>query len=449
MVIRHRRVGVTILLALVSSMLFPTPHLFGQQQKGESESRSKQRPKTENAKTAEPADSSKPGDEQEPQGATSGGLKKWVQDRYRTMSAAGSRERGITYAAGTVEPGSGVAAGIGYKDLNAFSPGLGFEAGGMLSLRRYQEYAGAIGWLRDRSSTLELDTADGRVGSLFNASSKKEAGSSAYLDVRYRDFPQHIYNGVGLASTKDDRTDYSLSGVSIDGVLQRQFTRTLGLSLRGGLLDLRVGKGTNPSLVNFEDRFNEASIPGALTQPLYLTIGAGFVRDTRTQPAAPEGGTMVGVAVRRFDSRNADDFTRTTVEARGYLRPGTPRGVVALRALLSADFTDSGGQTPFYLQQSLGGGDTVRGFKSYRFQDQALYVLSAEYRWRLHRFIEIASFVDAGNVAPRVRSLTLHSLKVAPGVAIRARTDHATLFRLEWATSSEGYRFVFGAGPAF
>jgi len=120
-----------------------------------------------------------------------------------------------------------------------------------------------------------------------------------------------------------------------------------------------------------------------------------------------------------------------------------------VRALLSSDFTDSGRQTPFYLQQSLGGGDTIRGLPSYRFPDQALYVLTAEYRWRAHRYVEVAPFVDVGNAARALSRLTFDSLKVGPGVAVRLRTDHRTLARLEWATSSEGYRIVVGTGPSF
>jgi outer membrane protein assembly factor BamA len=203
--------------------------------------------------------------------------------------------------------------------------------------------------------------------------------------------------------------------------------------------------------VNFEERFSPAAIAGALDQPLYVTLGAGLVRDTRRQPAAPENGTLVGIALRRFESGGVvdRDFTRLTFDLRGYAKPVTSRGVVALRGLLSSDFTDSGKPTPFYLQPSLGGGDTIRGLRSYRFQDQALYVLTAEYRWRAHRYVEIAPFIDAGNVAPRLSQLTFHSLKVGPGIAVRARTTRSTLARLEWAISSEGYRIVVGVGPAF
>ena len=379
------------------------------------------------------------------------GFRSWIEQRARSFESKSDRERGVTVSFGTVTPGSGLAGGIGYKHFNAFGPGLGYEVGGMVSFRRYQEYSAAFGRLNARSSTVELDTADRRVGALFNDSSSKEPGSALYVEARYRDYPQSVYYGEGISSLRANRADYSLSGISIEGVWQRQFNSSIGLSVRGGVLDLRVGSGTNATLVNFEERFATATIPGALQQPRFVTVGAGLVRDTRQQPGAPDGGTFVGIAVRRFVDGSAPDldFSRVTFDARAYATPMTSRGVLAMRALLSSDFTDSGGKTPFYLQQSLGGGDTVRGLPSYRFQDQALYVLTAEYRWRLHRHVEITPFVDIGNTAPAVSHLTLRSLKVGPGVAVSVRTNRRTLARLEWATSSEGYRIVASTGPAF
>jgi hypothetical protein len=51
-------------------------------------------------------------------------------------------------------------------------------------------------------------------------------------------------------------------------------------------------------------------------------------------------------------------FTRVTFDARGYRRLLSERGVLAVRGLVSTDLTGDNGATPFYLQQSLGGGET-------------------------------------------------------------------------------------------
>lgn len=387
-----------------------------------------------------------------PREQASAGIKRWIERRVRSLEdSTGDRERGVSVTAGSVISGSGFAGGLGYKHLNAFPRGIGFQVDGRVSFRRYHEYAAAIGFLNARSSTVELDTADRRPGSLFNDTTLKRPGSALYVEARYRHYPQHVYYGSGIASRVDNRADYSLSGVSVEGVWQRQFNPTIGMSVRGGLLDLDVGSGTNSTLVNFENRFDAAAISGGVSQPRFFTLGTALVRDTRQQPAAPQDGTFAGIAVRRFMAGGAPDldFTRLALDVRGYLKPFHPRGVLALRGLMSSDFTDSARPTPFYLQQYLGGSDTIRGLRSYRFQDQALFVISAEYRWRAHRYLDIVPFIDAGTAAPAMSRLSLNSVRVAPGIAIRARTDRRTIARVELAKGPEGYRILVGTGPSF
>jgi hemolysin activation/secretion protein len=75
--------------------------------------------------------------------------------------------------------------------------------------------------------------------------------------------------------------------------------------------------------------------------------------------------------------------------------------------------------------------------------------VSIEYRWRAHRYIEIAPFLDTGTVAPSLSRLSLGALKMSPGVGIRARTDRRTIARLDWAWGAEGHRIALGLGPAF
>jgi outer membrane protein assembly factor BamA len=271
------------------------------------------------------------------------------------------------------------------------------------------------------------------------------------VDIRYRDYPRHSYYGTGIGTLKDDKSDYALRGASIEGAWQWQVSQTIGVSARGGWLGLDVDPGHNDTLVNFEDRFNPVTTPGGLDQPNFFTYGAGVVHDTRTNPALPENGEMLGASVRRFSASESPalSFTRLTVDARGFRPLLSPRGVLAARGLVSTDLTGDNGATPFYLQQALGGGETLRGFHSYRFADQALASLSVEYRWRAHRYVEIAPFLDAGTVGPSLSRLSLSTLKMSPGVGIRARTNRRAIARLDWAWGSEGQRIALGMGPAF
>jgi len=373
------------------------------------------------------------------------GMPRWL----RAFSSP-DRKEGVSVNAGIIVAGSNVSGGVGYRRLNLFK-NIDYEVEGNLSVRGYQDYRVAIGLLDSRPSTLELDVADRKVASLFNATARKSPGSAVYLDLRYRDYPQHTYYGTGIGSLEEHRADYALHGLSVEGVWQWQLTSALGVSARGGWLDLEVSPGHNDSLLNVEERFVPALTPGAPEQPLFFTYGAGVVHDTRLEPASPENGHLLGVAIRRYSASDMPDlsFTRVTLDARTYHRLISERGVLAVRGLVSSDLAGDTGATPFYLQQSLGGGETLRGFHSYRFPDQALTHVSVEYRFRAHRYVEIAPFLDTGTVAPSLSRLSLGSFKVSPGVGIRGRTSRRTIGRLDWGWGSEGHRIAIGVGPAF
>lgn len=377
------------------------------------------------------------------------GRLKAIARRLGSLASPGDEE-GVSVSAGIIVAGSSLSGGVGYRRLNLFR-NIDAEAEANVSLRMYQDYRVAIGRLENRGSTLAFEVADRKVPSLFNASAQKTPGSAVFMDIRYRDYPRHSYYGTGIGSIKDDKSDYALRGSSIEGAWQWQVSETIGVSARGGWLGLDVDPGHNDTIVNFEDRFNPLTIPGGTDQPNFLTYGVGVVRDTRTDPGVPEDGEMAGVSLRRFSASDSPalSFTRLTLDVRGYRQLLSPRGVFAARGLVSTDLTGDNGATPFYLQQALGGGESLRGFHSYRFADQALAHLSIEYRWRAHRYVEIAPFLDTGTVAPSLSRLSLSTLKMSPGVGIRARTNRRAIARLDWAWGSEGQRIALGMGPAF
>ena len=113
-------------------------------------------------------------------------------------------------------------------------------------------------------------------------------------------------------------------------------------------------------------------------------------------------------------------FTRVTLDVRAYQRALSERGVIAARGLVSTNLTGETGSTPFYLQHSLGGSATLRSFHSYRFADLALAHATVEYRWRAHKYVEVAPFFDVGTVAPALSRLSIGALKTSSGVGIRA-----------------------------
>jgi outer membrane protein assembly factor BamA len=379
------------------------------------------------------------------------GRLKGIARKLGNLASPDDKDQGISIEAGIIVAGSGLSGGVGYRRMNLFKSPIDVEVEGTVSVRLYQAYRASIGLLGERSSTLQFDTADSKVSSLFNASAPKTPGAAVFLEMRYRDYPRHTYYGTGMSSLEENRSDYALRGASVEGAWQWQVTPALGVGARGGWLGLDIGSGRDDSILNLEDRFIPATVSGLITHPAFFTYGAGIVHDTRSNPRIPEDGRMIGASLRRFSASEMEQhsFTRLTLDVRAYRRALSDRGVIATRGLLSTDLTGETGSTPFYLQHSLGGSATLRGFHSYRFADLALAHASVEYRWRAHRYVEVAPFFDIGTVAPGLSRLSVGALKMSPGVGIRARTDRRAIARLDWAWGSEGQRIVLDMGPAF
>ena len=103
---------------------------------------------------------------------------------------------------------------------------------------------------------------------------------------------------------------------------------------------------------------------------------------------------------------------------------------------------------PFYLMPTLGGGNLLRAYPSYRFRDHHALLLATDYRWAVHKMADVALTYEAGKVAPRVGDLTLDNMAHSIAIGLRAHTDKAALFRADLAYGREGigFRIGFSAG---
>jgi len=96
---------------------------------------------------------------------------------------------------------------------------------------------------------------------------------------------------------------------------------------------------------------------------------------------------------------------------------------------------------PFYLQPSLGGANSLRGYADYRFHDRNMVVVNAEARLALMTHMDLAFFADAGNVAAERRDLDL--ARKSYGAGLRFHTRRMTYARIDAARGDEGWRLLF------
>jgi hypothetical protein len=332
---------------------------------------------------------------------------------------------GIYAKLGSLTTGSGFAYGAGYRTRRFFDreAGLDMWAGASTSLY----------WATQ--ARLQMPIApDGRI----------------VLNVygRRHDYPQEDYFGLGPDSARAAQTDFRLLsttvGTRVNGRLVGPF------AIAGGVeyLNPRVADGTDNALVSISDVFDESSAPGLASQPDFVRSLAIVDVDWREPRNARRGG-WYRVELSHYDDRdqNLYSFNRFDIDLRQYVSFLSERRVFVGRAFVSTSDTASGQTMPFYLMPTLGGNDSLRGYRDYRFRGPHALLLQAEYRFEVWSGLDAALFYDTGKVAMRRQDLDLRQLESNYGFGFRFNTDNGIILRVDSAFGSrDGTHFwmVFG-----
>ena len=193
------------------------------------------------------------------------------------------------------------------------------------------------------------------------------------------------------------------------------------------------------------------------------TFSAGLVRDTRTDPLEPAGGTLLAVDVEAASRQigSAVGYAKAVLQGFVYRRlPGEVVFAAGARLGLARSFTET------FLQASTlvltddgvpmlqdvarltyvhtlpaserffaGGDSTVRGFALDRLGDEStigangfptggngMIVLNSELRVPVFGPLQVVGFLDAGNVIDRVSNFDLARIRGAAGFGVRYRS---------------------------
>ena len=334
---------------------------------------------------------------------------------------------GFYPALGSITIGSGFGYGAGYRLRPARGRVL-LDTSGKVTHRGYK-------------------TAQARVAVQPMAGRPVELSTGTV----WYDFTQEDYFGLGRATSLADRVSYRLEG--LDSYAQLQARKAGWLVVRGrvGLHRMTIDSGTDPRFPSVEETFTEASAPG-LRDALTLAYAESSVGvDTRDQVGNTRGGGLYNVSIGMFRDRRAEafDFNRIDVKAMHVIPIFDKKRGIALHAMASRIDPVGDGRVPFYLMTTVGGSDSIRGFREFRFRDAAAINLNAEYRWEAFSGLDLALFVDAGDVGPTWRSLVGKDLKTSWGGGFRFNTNRRVFLRVDIASSREDTRIWVRMGPVF
>lgn len=329
----------------------------------------------------------------------------------------------------SVTVGGGIAVGPGYKLYDLFGGHVDLNVWSAISMKKYWATEGALTFKR-----IAGDTLFGKVWG------------------RRRDFPQEDYFGLGPESRRPDRVSFGYRETAVGALGGVNVTPWLAVGSQFEFLSPSIGRGRDPRFPSIEALFTDVSAPGLAAQPDFLR-GELYADLNYSEPRGnPRKGGRYLVSWNRFNDRDFGRyaFRRLEFDLRQYLSILQDRRVLALRSVVSMSEPESGDIVPFYMQKTLGGGNTLRGFREYRFRDTNLLLFQAEYRWEIFPALDGAIFYDTGKVSPTREGLGLRGLESDYGFGFRFGTIEGVFLRVDAAFGSrEGKRYFVKMGHEF
>jgi len=331
---------------------------------------------------------------------------------------------GFSVGLGNYMPGTGFAIGPQYRRSDLLGGNLTLRVGTRVSVN--ESYGGRL---------------DLSLPNLF--------GGRAFLDfsAMHRDISEMPYYGAGPDSLKSGRSDYRLEDTNVE--LRPGFRpfQKLRVGLIGSYLAVNVGPGHASRYISAERQFSPEVAPGIDRQTNFWR-GGGFVEyDWRDRASNPTSGGKYSAQYVRYLDRDlgGSSFLRLDLDAAQYLPLFNRTRVIALHGSSSLTTTSGSQRVPFYLQPTLGGPDTLRGYRAYRFYGDNSVMLNAEYRWNLSPILGMVAFADGGKVFDRWEQWNLHGIESDVGFGFRVKPRSKIAFSFDTGFSHEGFQLWFRA----
>jgi outer membrane protein assembly factor BamA len=367
---------------------------------------------------------------QSPEPATDDGFvdkaKRWSKDHQMTERLDGDVD-GWYPRIGRMTRGAGFALGPGYR-THVFGDRVLLDVSAGLSIRTYKAVDVNARWFQSADERFEL-----------------------WTDYRFEDFPQEDFFGTGPDSLLDNRTSYAFrsNDIRVRGVVKPMPWLRFGADL--GYMSVNTRRGRDDRFPSIEERFTDVEAPGLASQPDYVHSTLFAQVDYRDFPGNPGNGGLYRVAFGIWDDtdRGEFDFRRLDINLAQFvpLEPGR-RHVVSGRVGLSYVNNDLSARVPFYVLPYIGGVDTVRSFREFRFQDENALWLGAEYVFRPIKYVGLAAFVDAGKIAHDWQDINLADMKKGYGFGVRVGTQKYQFGLIDVGFGGgEGTRVFFKVGP--
>jgi outer membrane protein assembly factor BamA len=352
--------------------------------------------------------------------------KRYVKDKD-IMERLSPRD-GFYPRIGGLTTGSGLAGGLGYR-RHLFGDRLLADLSGVVSLKAYRVIEAQGRWLRFWGERGEVWTT-----------------------FRYAGYPEEDFFGIGATSSLDTRTSYEIDSTDLvtRGLVHLRSWLTVGADI--GYFNPDIDHGADDSIPSTEEVFTDAQAPGLLgPQPNFLHHSLFAEIDLRDMRGNPRHRGYYRGSFSTWDDRTIQQYDFRRFDGSGaYYFPMRVNDAIAIGSTLSYTNNATGSRVPFYALPYVGGADTLRGYREFRFRAENVMSISAEYHWEIVNHVQVAPFIDAGDFGQDWEDIDFLHMKASYGAGLRLHTDNSVFFRFDTGFGGgEGVRFFLKFGPSF
>jgi hypothetical protein len=269
--------------------------------------------------------------------------------------------------------------------------------------------------------------------------------------VRWQDAPELSLYRLG-PNSPDLRAEYGERKTEWSGYLKTTVAPKTSLSVGAGL-ERYATSGGGITETGTDAPGEIPQTPGLGSRPWFVHSFVSIAQDSRLAPDFSRTGRLLEAGLHHYHDAHdgRESFRRVELAAEQLLPTGRressaseARGALGISARAWLSGTGGDRIVPFFLMPTLGGGNYLRGYATYRFRERNAVLLRAEYCWAVHKMVDVAGLYEAGTVSATVRGLSLSGMAQSVGGGIRVHNKTSGLLRVDLAGGRDGLKLSIG-----